>query len=511
MMMSRRSKAPWMGAVIVVAIGAGVVVGALALSRSTVSRSGKGSLLRIGAHDPLVAKTEAARRSGAAVDAVTLIAAPTTIRLGGRTVKTWAFNGSVPGPLIQLRAGDVLRARVENRLPAPLTVHWHGISLRNDMDGVPGLTQKAIKPGGTFVYEFTVPDPGTFFYHSHVGTQLDRGLYGPLIVQPSTQSAAPQQEITLLLDDWVDGTGRTPDQVYAKLRAGKAGMAPMPGMDMGNGMSKPSMQHPLGADTTDVTYPLYLINGRPPTDPAVYTVKPGDRIRIRLVNAASDTPFRVALGGSRLTVVAADGYPVKPVTVDTLLLAMGERYDVLVTVPRSGVFPLVAAVEGKAQKEALAVLRAGAGPLPSPQIRPTQLTGRLLRYADLHATAADALPAGKPDRTYTVALTGNMRSYRWDAKPTTTGGVTLPVRTGQRIRLVLDNRTMMWHPIHLHGHTFQVDTGSAPGPRKDTVIVPPMGRVSIDVIADNPGQWMLHCHNIYHAEAGMLTVFSYVK
>ena len=157
------------------------------------------------------------------------------------------------------------------------------------------------------------------------------------------------------------------------------------------------------------------------------------------------------------------------------------------------------------------MLRAGAGPTPSPRVRPKQLSGTLLSYADLHATAADALPAGKPDQTYTVALTGNMHSYRWAAKATTKDGVTLPVRLGQRIRLILENRTMMWHPIHVHGHTFQVDTGSAPGPRKDTVIVPPMGRITVDLIADNPGQWALHCHNIYHADAGMLTQLSYVK
>ena len=496
----------------VLALAGGLLAGAAAPPRAAASESGKGRLVRVEPTDPLVAATERARRrSGAAVHAVTLVAAPTTIRLGGRAVKTWAFNGGVPGPRISLRAGEVLRARVENRLPAPLTVHWHGIALRNDMDGVPGLTQKAIKPGGTFVYQFNVPDPGTFFYHSHVGTQLDRGLYGPLIVQPATAGSVPRREITLLLDDWVDGTGRTPDQVYAKLRAGTPGMAPMPGMDMGNGMSKPSLQHPLGTDTSDVNYPLYLINGRPPTDPAVYRVRPGERIRLRLINAGSDTPFRVALGGSHLTVIAADGYPLKPVTVDTLLIGMGERYDVLVTVPRSGVFPLVAAVEGKKQGEALAVLRAGAGPAPSPRVRPKQLSGKLLSYRDLRPTASDALPAGKPDQTYTVALTGNMKSYRWGAKAATTDGVTLPVRVGRRVRLVLENRTMMWHPIHLHGHTFQVDTGAAPGPRKDTVIVPPMGRVAVDLIADNPGQWALHCHNIYHADAGMLTVLSYVK
>jgi FtsP/CotA-like multicopper oxidase with cupredoxin domain len=464
--------------------------------------------VRVEPTDPLVAATERARRRTGRVDNVTLLAAPTKLHLGGRTVTTWAFNGKVPGPMIRVRTGDVLRARVVNRLSAPLTVHWHGIALRNDMDGVPGRTQKAIEPGQTSSYQFTVTQPGTFFYHSHVGTQLDRGLYGPLIVDPTTGRAG-QRDITLLLDDWLDGTGKTPDQQLYELEHGMGAMGS--GSAGGSmGMRMPTTSSPLGSDVEDFAYPDYLINGRVAGNPQTFAVKPGQRVRLRLINAASTTPFRVAFDGGRMTVVATDGYPVKPLTVDTLLIGMGERYDVLVTVPKPGVFPVVARVEGKTA-QALAVLRSGPGANPMPDVDPMALTGKLLTYGQLHATAADALPAGRPDRTYTIALAGDMMSYGWRIDAPKTDGSTLPVQLGQRIRLVIANRSMMWHPIHLHGHTFQLDTGRQPGPRKDTVIVPPMGHVTVDFIAENPGQWMLHCHNIYHAEAGMDTVLSYVR
>ncbi|ALV33164.1 multicopper oxidase domain-containing protein [Streptomyces sp. CdTB01] len=522
----------WLVALIAVALVAGAGVG-IGLWANAASKPRSTAL--VGPGDRAVATAEAARqKEGAGVRNVTLTAAPTTLRLDGRKVTTWAFNNTVPGPEIRANAGDVIRARVVNRLSEPLTVHWHGIALRNDMDGVPDVTQKAIKPGGAFVYRFTVSDPGTFFYHSHVGTQLDRGLYGPLIVNDPKDTTAPRRDITVMLDDWIDGTGRTPDKVLDDLRSGatksddSSDMGSMDMSDMGSmpGMSSSSMgtsdgsemsgmmptkNNPLGSDVTDLAYPYYLVNGRPATDPATFKVTPGERIRLRIINAASETPFRVAVGGSRLTVTATDGFPVRPVTTDTVLVGMGERYDAVVTVPRTGAVPLVAKVEGESTQSAMAVLRTGTGANPMPDTKVKELNGRLLTYADLRATQAAALPTRQPDRTYTVDLTGNMSTYKWG---TTTNGKkdgTLTVRQGQRIRLVLDNRTMMWHPIHLHGHTFQVVTGSTPGPRKDTVIVPPMSRVTVDVDANNPGQWALHCHNIYHAEAGMLAMLSYVK
>jgi FtsP/CotA-like multicopper oxidase with cupredoxin domain len=477
---------------------------------------------------PAVQAAERDRRvEGAPRLDVDLRAAPVTLSLGGRSVTTWAFNGSVPAPTIRLGAGGVLRARVRNDLPAPLTIHWHGIALRNDMDGVPDVTQAPIAPGAEYVYEFTAPDPGTYFYHPHTGTQLDRGLYGSLVVDDPAEPAVAERDYTLLLDDWIDGFDTDPDRVLERLQAGGARMdetsEPSSGMGhdmtMGAEMDEENQERqagieegPLGDDTGDVDYPLYLVNGHAPADPPVFDAKPGERVRLRLVNAGSDTPFRVAVADSRLSVVAADGFPVAPVTVDAVLLGMGERYDAVVTIPATGgVLPVVAAAEGKAGG-ALAVLRAGPGPLPAPDVRPAELTGRLLALSDLRPAAGVALPPGQPERTYVVPLTGDMARYRWGIPAPKADGVTLPVRRGERIRLVVENQTMMWHPIHLHGHTFEVaGDGAAPGARKDTVVIPAMGTVTVEFVADNPGQWALHCHNIYHAEAGMVTVVTYVE
>ena len=528
--MSKRWFTPrWLVAAIAVILVAGAGVGIDLWATGGGSSTTRTPSL-VGPGDRAVGAAEAARtKQGSKVRDVTLAAAPTTLRLDGRRVTTWAFNNTVPGPEIRANAGDVLQARVQNNLSKPLTIHWHGIALRNDMDGVPDVTQKAIKPGGQFTYRFTVKDPGTFFYHSHVGTQLDRGLYGPLIVNDPSDTTAPRRDVTVMLDDWIDGTGRTPDQVLAGLRSGASengdssdmgsmpGMSDssMPGMDSssmgGSEMSKnmPTKDNPLGMDVMDLTYPYYLANGRPATDPATFKVPPGERIRLRIINAASTTPFRVAVGGGKLAVTAADGFPVRPVTADTILVGMGERYDAVVTAPPTGAVPLVAKVEGESTQAAMAVLRAGTGANPMPDVRPKELAGRLLTYADLRATQAVALPARQPDRTYTVDLTGSMSTYKWGAAAGGKKDGTLPVRQGERIRLVLVNKSMMCHPIHLHGHTFQVVDGSTPGPRKDTVIVPPMSRVTVDLDADNPGQWALHCHNIYHAEAGMMAALVY--
>jgi FtsP/CotA-like multicopper oxidase with cupredoxin domain len=507
-------------AVLAVAVAGGVWVGVARTHDSAATAS------LIGPHARQVTQAESLRHvAGSRIHDVTLTAAPATINLGDRVVRTWAFNGQVPGPTIRVNAGDVIRATVINKLPAALTVHWHGLALRNDMDGVPDLTQQAIAPGGRFVYEFTASDPGTYFYHPHTGTQLDRGLYGALIVDDPTQ-ASSQPDIPLILDDWIDGTGQTPDAVLAKLKAADAQMpmsqgSSMSGMNMGSTSSdgssmggmdvggSPSSSSPLGADTADVTYPLYVINGKAGSDPAVYPVRASKQVRLRLINAASATPFRVTFGGGKMTVVATDGYPVEPVSTDALIIGMGERYDVVVTVPRTGAFPLVAVAEGKSA-QALAVLRAGNGELPMPDVHPAQLDGHLLTLAELHATAQDGLPSGSPDRTYKVTLTGSMMSFNWGLSAPKRAGATLTVKAGERVRLVLTNTTTMWHPIHLHGHTFQVVTGSGVGPRKDTVVIGPRATVTVDLIANNPGQWVLHCHNIYHAAAGMMTTLNYL-
>ncbi len=443
---------------------------------------------------------------GQRVRSFTLNPRPVTLDLGGVNVRTWAYGDEVPGTALRASAGDLLRVAVRNDLPDPTTVHWHGIRLRNVADGVPGLTQEPIAPGASYDYEFAAPDPGTYFFHPHVGVQLDRALYAPLIIEDPHEPGGYDREWVLVLDDWLDGTGATPDQVLARLTAatasGEAGMGGMGGMEGMGGMGG-STGSPFG-DAGDVSYPYYLANGRISTAPQTFTAKPGERIRMRIINAASDTIFSVALGDHQLSVTHTDGYPVQPRTTDALYIGMGERYDVIVTA-KDGVFPLLAVPVGKepqtgpAAAQAMALLRTGAGSAPPPTVRPAQLGGEILMVHDLAPTDAARLTARTPDRTTPLTLDGQMTPYAWGMNGAPFGSNTpLTVGHGERLRLEVTNRTMMVHPLHVHGHTFALADS---GIRKDTVLVRPMERLSVDLEADNVGRWMVHCHNIYHAEA----------
>ncbi len=481
-------------------VGGGVVTAA--------ALSGCGSLLgsptQIGPRSPLVDEAERARRTaGARVVEVNLAASPTTVDLGGVQAQTWAYDGQLPGREIRVARGDVLRANLSNGLPQPTTIHWHGIALRNDMDGVPDVTQRPIEPQAAFTYEFTVPDSGTYWFHPHVGMQLDRALYAPLIVTEPTEAGDYDVEAVIVLDDWLDGVAGDPDQRLEQLRR--------EGMDMGGmgGMGDPSTD-PLGPDTGDVDFPYYLINGRIPAAPITVQGRPDQRLRLRMINAASDTAFRVALGGHRLGITHSDGFPVEPVDGDALLIGMGERYDAVVTL-QDGAFPLVALPEGK-EGQALAIVRTGSGDSPPAGSLPAELGGQLVMAGRLRAVEGVRFAPRELDRTHVVTLGMDMGSYRWTINGEVFGQhEPLPIRGGERTRLRFENRTMMFHPMHLHGHTFQVNNGSGTGPRKDTSIVLPMQALEVDVEADNPGQWLLHCHNLYHGEAGMMTVLSYVE
>ncbi len=479
--------------------GAAGIAGVLALGAC-----GRNDGAAVAPTSEAVRRAEAARQAaGARLVTARLAPRPVTLDLGGPTVDTWAYGDSLPGPLLRGRAGDRLRVDLSNNLPADTTVHWHGVALRNDMDGVPDVTQAKITPGGAFRYEFTVPDPGTYFYHPHVGVQLDRGLYGVLVVDDPDEPGRYDAEWILVLDDWVDGTGRTPDQVLESLARSGTAMGGMDGMGGMGGMG--SMTSPLLGGAGDVSYPYYLANGRVPSAPLTFTGRPGQRVRLRIVNAGSDTAFRVAVGGHRLTVTHTDGFAVQPQQTDALLIAMGERFDVELTLG-DGVFPLVAAAEGKSGL-ARALVRTSAGRVPSPSIRPAELGRQVLLANDLRAADAVRLAPKPVDRTLDLVLGGSMGSYEWtingktfpDTKP-------LPVEQGERLRLRFSNQSMMFHPMHVHGHTFGITDGGA---RKDTIIVRSMQSLAVELDANNPGQWASHCHNVYHAERGMMVNLSY--
>jgi FtsP/CotA-like multicopper oxidase with cupredoxin domain len=481
-----------------------------------------------------IAAAEAARPHSGRTVTASLTAQQAQVDLGGPVARTFAYGNAIPGPLIRARIGDELVVNVSNRLDHPTSVHWHGVALRNDMDGAAPATPN-IPAGQDFTYRFSVPNSGTYWAHPHTGLDADMGLYLPVIVDDPTEGNY-DAEWVVVLDDWTDGVGKSPQQLYGELTApnkpsrsnmpmttspttttpttpARSTTSPttttttsgMPGMS-GNMGGRSDL---LGGDAGDIDYPYYVINGRIPTAPTAFNAKPGQKIRIRFINTGSDTAFRVALAGHSMTVTHTDGYPVTPTQVDALLIGMAERYDVVVTAA-AGVFPLVAVAEGK-NGLARALLSTGAGSPPDAGFKPAELTRRVGTIEMFTATTPVNLGRPQPDLNLEVLLGGNMTQYNWtiNGKPYSQTDP-LHVRQGERPTITFDNPTMMYHPIHLHGHTFQLlKADGTPGARKDTVIVLPKQKVVAVLVADNPGLWMLHCHNTYHQEAGMQTRLDY--
>ena len=463
----------------------------------------------VGPDSAAVEKAESKRRRTGTTVQRALTAEPTTVDLAGKEAKTWAFTGASATEPIRGNIGDTLKVALTNDLPDPTTVHWHGLALRNDMDGVPNLTQKPVEPGGAFSYEFVLPHAGTYWFHPHVGVQQDRGLYAPLIIDDPNEKGDYDQEWIIVLDDWLDGVIATPDQVMKEL--GK-GMMDHGGMDMGPmrmGNTLMGATSPLlGGDAGDVYYPLYLINGRPAADPETFTAKPGQKIRLRIINAGGDTAFRFGVAEHPLTITHTDGYPIQPFEAESVVLGMGERYDAVITAG-DGAFAVVAEALGK-QDQAVAVLRTGSGSAPAKDAKLPQ-TKAPATAADLKAIDAVALPQRAADRTLVLELTGGMEKYDWaingkrmDMEQPMRDA--LGLKEGERVALEFKNSTKMWHPMHLHGHTYQHPGG---GPRKDTSIVLPGKTLRVEFDADNPGRWLSHCHNVYHGEAGMMTTIAY--
>jgi multicopper oxidase len=356
-----------------------------------------------------------------------------------------------------------------------------------------------------------VPDAGTYYLHSHVGTQLDRGMYGPLIIEDPDDGGDYDDELVVVLDDWIDGTGTNPDQVAENLK--KNGMKPMVGESP---PLSPSL--PLGKDGGDVTYPYFLINGRTTKDPQVKDYRAGQRVRLRIINAGADTAFRVAVPDTELNVTHTDGYPVVPRRANAVILGMGERADAIITLGSS--VPVIAAAEGK-DGYAQMNLRVNGG---QPQVNVDDFvkslrTSAVLNTAVLTPAPGVVLPQRNPDMTVDLRLAGPKSGYTWPIN----GKLYDPPKNGialapnKRVRVRFISESMMFHPMHLHGHTFQVvqpsgrgaETGTVPGARKDTVLVPPKQTIEVDFDTENPGRWIVHCHNDYHLDGGMATFVEY--
>ena len=430
----------------------------------------------------------------------------------GKRIKAMAYNGQIPGPEIRLTEGERVRIILKNALSEPTTIHWHGVDVPNSMDGVPGITQKAVLPGKTFTYEFEATPAGTRWYHTHFQEhkQLDLGLYAPLIIEPARPDPFPSdREYSLVLDDWATGTGRPLPGTGEGRAGGRGGMGRMMEGMMGRG----GMGGMMGAGGEPV-YDTMTINGKayPATQPL--KIRKGERVRLRLINASADTTHVIRLAGHRLKVTHTDGNPLmQPVEVDAVPLAPAERCDVAFLADRPGAWFLYCTQPGHtgAGEQVLIVYEGHEGARPEPVS--DGIDGlRLWRY-NLGQGREILPPPSGPERFFDLTLSGGMMgSDVWtinDKRYPNTDPLSL--RKGDRARVRFRNMSMEAHPMHLHGQSFKVLAVN--GQRlpaaivKDTVDVEAhMGSVVIEFTAHNPGDWFFHCHKPMHMEGGMITL-----
>jgi len=535
------------------------------------------------------------------------------ITIDGRTGHAVAINGTVPGPIIRLKEGQTVRLHITNTLEEDTSVHWHGLLVPFEMDGVPGVSFPGIRAGETFTYEFPVKQSGTYWFHSHSGLQEQEGHYAAMIVDPAgPDPVAYDREHVIVLSDY---SFIHPHRLFQKLKQ-EAGVfnfqkQTIAGLLAGQDQSLAErmewareLMDPT--DISDITGAVYsfLVNGRGPADNWTGLFTPGERVRLRFINAAAQTIFNVRIPGLKLSVVATDGQNVRPVTVDEFQIGNAETYDVIVTPTEDRAFSLVAeAVDRSGMARATLAPRlgmtaevpplrerplgtmkdmgmahdmggmsggehAGHGDMAAmavpgmaaPRVRGSDVMGdmagmegmdmsmrnwmnapqvdlgpgvqsiapmpmdrtgetgqglesvghRVLVYKDLIALEPNA-DTRAPSRELEIRLTGNMERFMWgfDGKKFSDKPAPYAFRKNERVRVSLVNDTMMAHPIHLHGHFFELAHRAPLGhmPRKHTVIVAPGGIVKFDFTAE-PGDWAFHCHMLYHMHAGMFQVFT---
>lgn len=454
--------------------------------------------------------------------------APTALRVVKRSLEVNGRAASVFGIQqpdgrhgLTMGADERFRVHLENQASEATLVHWHGLAPPSAADGVPGLSQPLLAPGASYAYDFRQQRAGTFWMHSHHGLQEQGLLAAPLIIRDLDSAARDELEVIVMLHDF---TFRDPHEIYAELTGGGMVMdhsAMGHGTEMGEGgmagMDHGAMGQGMG-HLNDVEFDAYLANDRTLDDPEVVAVESGGNVRLRIINGAASTNFWIDLGALEGELLAVDGSYCRgiggrPQPRGRLFpLAMSQRVDIRLSRLAPGAYPIVARREGDAAQAGIILATPGAAvsrvPARGEEIAPG-LTLDLERNSE--AFVKSSLRAA--DRRMTLDLTGNMMGFVWGLNGRKFGAhQPLAVRRGERVEIEMVNRTDMSHPMHLHGHTFQVveiDGQRIDGPMRDTVLVPVNGRVAIAFEADNPGRWAFHCHNLYHMAAGMMTTLEY--
>lgn len=526
---------------------------------------------------------------------ITLRIAKQKIRIDGMVAKAIGVNGTIPAPLVRLKEGQNVRLTVHNDLDEDSSIHWHGLILPFHMDGVPGVSFPGIKPKSSFTYEFPIVQSGTYWYHSHSGLQEALGLYGPIVIDPAgADPVGYDREHVIVLSDH---SHLSPYEIFRKMKVshGHWNMQRETFMDLikgkGLSLSERIAWGKMRMDPTDVadvngSILEFLVNGHGPKDNWTGLFRPGERVRLRIINASSMSIFNVRIPGLRMTVVQADGLHVRPVEIDEFQIGVAETYDVTVTPTEDQAYTFVAEVNDRSgMARATLAPRAGmVAPVPALRERPLatmkdmgmgDMSGgdctpeheamghcsvdgdsgggmdhgmrdfslapqvkrdpsvqaispmpvdrmnepgqgldnvghQVLTYHDLVSLERNP-DLRAPSRSLDIHLTGNMERFMWsfDGVKMSDHHEPIPFIEGERVRVNLINQSMMSHPIHLHGHFFELVTGKGDhSPRKHTVIVQPGGTASFDFTADALGDWAFHCHLLYHMHAGMMRVVS---
>jgi FtsP/CotA-like multicopper oxidase with cupredoxin domain len=410
---------------------------------------------------------------------------------------------------ITTEIGTPFRVRLENKIDEPSLIHWHGLTPPWQQDGVPGVSGPPIPPGGNADYDFPLRFGGTFWMHSHQGLQEQLLMAAPLIIRDQ-RDRPEQQEVVVMLADF---TFTPPDQIFAGLK--KRGSTVMPAAAKASMTAMSNAGAAAKPDLNDVKYDAFLANDRTLADPELIKVEPGGRVLLRMINSSAMSAYHVALGQLDGELIAVDGFPVSPVKGRNFPIAVAQRLDIRLVMPRaSGAYPVLAVLEGE-RKQTGVVLVTGNGPVGRVPELATAPSAALTLDLESRLRTIRPLTPRKADRVHTLNLTGDMAKYIWSINnvvwnPKVTP---LPIAKGERVELVLVNQTGMSHPMHLHGHEFQVveiDGKRFSGAVRDTVLVPPGRRVVIAFDANNPGLWAFHCHLLYHLDAGMFTTLRYV-
>ncbi len=461
-----------------------------------------------------------AGRAGASP--ATLTAERRTLDINGKAATVFGISGPDGRQGLTLGPDERFRVRVVNRLFDPTIIHWHGMTPPQDQDGVALHGVPLIEPGDSADYDFA-PAPGTHWMHSHSGFQEQQLLAAPLIVRTREDVQADEQEVVVLLHDF---TFRDPAELLAEMTGrmvtdhgvmGAMVEAPagrLRGLNYRTWTLNARAERAPGIHLHDTDFDAYLANDRTLDDPDVVRVEPGGRVRLRVINAASATAFWLDLAGLKGTVVAADGLPVVPVAGERFPMAMGQRLDIRIELPPGqGAYPIFAIRQGDRIRTGIVLATAGAtvprlGGLCSIAVPPVDLS------LEQQLVALKPLAQRPADIRFQVRLTGDMTAYVWSLDDKVWAAHRpLWSHLDQRVAIDLLNDTDTAHPMHLHGHAFQVvgiNGRAVAGAMRDTVDVPPAETVSIAFDADNAGAWLFHCHNLYHMMAGMMTEVVYL-